>query len=412
MRRRKSSERLYLRGRIWWTQYYDPAGKRHDVSTKCRDWEAAREVAARLERDGANPQAATQNAATVGDACQLYLKTKRKLVTRDKRSAESLEFFETKIGNVERILQKDAPLRLVDLLPRHLDAYVEAREDDPGAAAGSKVSAHTIKKELVAFRQALELMARAGLYAGDIDRLFPADHTAEYEPRDRALDRDEVSRLVLALLPTPGEQHRPLADGDRAARVAFLVATAARWSGSERCMRADVAEDRSWVRLRETKTAAAERVVPIVTADQKALLGFAMRHAGGKNALLFRPWDSVNRDLVRACERAKIDRCSPNDLRRTMATWMRAAGASPDVIGMVLGHTSARMVEKVYARLSRRPEEVRRLLETQLALGPDCSAIAAKQTHSAALGAPGALVLAAQVIDIQASARNSEPAQP
>lgn len=409
MRRRNSGTRLYQRGRIWWTQYYDPEGRRHDVSTKCRDRDAALEVATRIERDGANPKASAQNAATVGDACQLYLKNKRRLITRDKRSAESLEFFETKIGNVERILQKDGPVRLVDLLPKHLDAYVEAREQEPGAAAGSTVSAHTIKKELVAFRQALELMKREGLFDGEVNPLFPADHTAEYEPRDRALDRDELSRLIQALLPVPGEQHRPLADGDRAARVAFLVATAARWSGSERCMRADVAPDLSWVRLRETKTKAAERVVPIVTAEQKVLLDFAVRNAGGTDRL-FRPWDSKSRDFVRACERARIERCSPNDLRRTMATWMRAAGASPDVIGMVMGHTTARMVETVYARLARRPQEVRRLLEAQLKLGEDCSVFAAERARSAAFGAPGALALTSQVLNIQVNARKDATA--
>jgi integrase len=93
-----------------------------------------------------------------------------------------------------------------------------------------------------------------------------------------------------------------------------------------------------------------------------------MQQAGGVDAL-FRPWDSVNRDFVRACERARIERCSPNDLRRTLALWLRAGGASPDVVGMILGHTTSRMVETVYARLARRPEAVRRLLEAQLEWG-------------------------------------------
>ncbi len=403
MRQRGSGTRLYLRGRIWWTQYYDLHGKRHDVSTKCRDRTAALVRADQLERDASDPKAAAQGAATVGDACQLYLKNKRRLVSRSKRSSESLEFFETKIGNVLRILEADGPLPLSDLLPKHLDRYVEARELEPGAKRESTVSAHTIKKELVAFRQALELMKREGLYDGDIERLMPPDHTAEYEPRDRALDRDELSRLIQVLMRDPTDVYRrSLVDDDRAAHVAFLVATAARWSGSERCMRADVAPDQSWVRLRETKTKAAERVVPIVTRDQKVLLAFAVAHGGGKDGVLFRSWDSRGRDFPAACKRAGIPPCSPNDLRRTMATWMRAAGASPDVVGMVLGHTTARMVELVYARLSRSPDAVRRLLEAQL----NCSVFAAERADSAAFGAPNALAVVTQVLDIQVSARN------
>ena|GEM_PF-3809021 len=38
------------------------------------------------------------------------------------------------------------------------------------------------------------------------------------------------------------------------------------------------------------------------------------------------------RDLAQACDRAGIEPCTPNDLRRTCATWLRQAGAAPDLI--------------------------------------------------------------------------------
>ena len=68
-----------------------------------------------------------------------------------------------------------------------------------------------------------------------------------------------------------------------------------------------------------------------------------------------------------ACARAGIERCSPNDLRRTCATWLRAAGVAPDLIAPVMGHADTRMVERVYGRLS--PQA----LATRLAaaLGPN-----------------------------------------
>jgi hypothetical protein len=59
----------------------------------------------------------------------------------------------------------------------------------------------------------------------------------------------------------------------------------------------------------------------------------------------------VRRDLHAACERAKVPPVSPNDLRRTCATWLRAQRAPPHLIAPVLGHVDSRMVERVYGRL-------------------------------------------------------------
>jgi len=60
---------------------------------------------------------------------------------------------------------------------------------------------------------------------------------------------------------------------------------------------------------------------------------------------------NVRRDLAQACDRADIEPCTPNDLRRTCATWLRQAGAAPDLIAPVMGHADTRMVERVYGRL-------------------------------------------------------------
>lgn len=409
MRRRRDRDeaRLVKRGRVWWTWYYVD-GKRVRTSTGCRDREAAIEVAKNLERAVANPRATAEATATLGDAIALYLDSKRKLVERKKRSGESIEFFETKIGHLRRVLEREpmgnpsgelCPLRLEHLAPTHIDRYIAFRESEPGAKRDSNISPHTIKKELTALRQALELAEREGIYSGNIARLFPKEFTAEYDPRDRALDRDEVTRLIHAFLPADRKFVRPTATStDRAARVAFLIATAARWSGSERALVTDVAEDLSFVHLRETKTDSADRRVPIVTEDQRALLKFALKNACGTGGCLFRQWDSVNRDFVNACDRAKIERCSPNDLRRTMATWMRAAGITKDVVAMVLGHTTSQMVERVYAKLKH--HQIRRLMESQLSLS-GCVTIVPDAQDSAALGGLGGQDLLSQVLEIQ-----------
>jgi integrase len=43
---------------------------------------------------------------------------------------------------------------------------------------------------------------------------------------------------------------------------------------------------------------------------------------------------------------------SPNDLRRTFASWLVQNGVPLLTVATLLGHSSTRMVEKVYGRLS------------------------------------------------------------
>jgi len=57
--------------------------------------------------------------------------------------------------------------------------------------------------------------------------------------------------------------------------------------------------------------------------------------------------------LERACARAGIPRCTPNDLRRTYSTWLRADGVPNELSAPTMGHKDTRMLDRVYARLRR-----------------------------------------------------------
>jgi hypothetical protein len=77
----------------------------------------------------------------------------------------------------------------------------------------------------------------------------------------------------------------------------------------------------------------------------------------------------VRRDLHLAWAQAGIEACSPNDLRRTYAKWMRLARVPAEIVAPTMGHRDTRMVERVYGRLS--PEEIGALLSAHFA---DCTA--------------------------------------
>ncbi len=98
---------------------------------------------------------------------------------------------------------------------------------------------------------------------------------------------------------------------------------------------------------------------------------------GDVGARVVARWGNVRRDLVVAVDRINareleaaekrrrkpsppIPHVTPNDLRRTFASWLKACARPtpmlPDVDSMtvahLLGHSSTRMVELVYGRLS------------------------------------------------------------
>lgn len=372
------AERLYKRGVTWWGWYYDQSGRRNNKSTKCRDKRAAEAVVREWERAAADPDHAAADAATLADALKQFLKDR----TNKGRAEGTLKCYGVKVGHLLRVLGGETKLARVDA--RAVDDYVSTRLEE-GA------SRHTIQKELVALRGTLKVAKRRGEYRRDIGSVMPDGFSSGYKPKKRFLTASEAQRLLAQLGP------------DRAARVAFILATGARWSESERAMRADIDTQRGTVQLRGTKTAAASRIVPIVGSSHDLLEHVAI-HAEGSEGRLFTPWQNCTRDLRDACkraaslavaehlqaehltwdelsdaERARItalhafEPISPNDLRRTYATWLRMHGVEPHLIGSALGHRDSRMAETIYGRMP--VESLGRALSERV--GDPCSAFVA-----------------------------------
>lgn len=320
--------RLFKRGETWFCWFY-AGGRRLKRSTRCHDKRAAEAVARRWEQAAASPADTAKAAATVEDALDALLNLRREQLSAGKRAAATVEYYEQKTGVVVHVLGADTPL--MSLTAKRLDAYVSERRLD-GA------SEHTIHKELGALRVALKLAKRRGIWSGDVDEVVPRI-SPEYKPKERALAYGELRPLLDQL------------DADHAARLAFVLATTAELSATDRALRSDAKPHE--VLIRGEKRDTRYRVVPLVTPWQKGLMEFARIWARGSGDKFFAASGEEWRGALKyAARRAGLEHLSPNDLRRTAATWLRADGAPVELLSPVLGHADGRMAERVYARLS------------------------------------------------------------
>lgn len=333
--------RLRKRGGVWHVRYWEQ-GARVERSTKCTDRRAAEKIAAQWERDAADPHHARTRDATLNDAFALLLAHRREAAEAHppRASLRTVKFYAEKAGHWVRILGDG--FRLVDLTSAVVRKFISQRRSEWANDGRTKrISDHTIAKELVALRASLKVAKVEGLWKGDVTEILPVGFSPGYMPKSRWLPPDEIQRLLTALEP------------DQAARVAFIVATSAEWGATVRAERADVSEtpEGTFVLLRGTKRSTRWRTVPIVTQEQKGLLAYALKHAAGTDGKLFLPWNSYLHSIWWACKRAGIERCSPNDLRRSFTQWMRQAGVSAELVAPMMGHTDTVMVQRVYGRL-------------------------------------------------------------
>lgn len=311
---RKRPGRRYYEVRV-----KEPGGWRW-LSTGTADLQAAKAWQREHERRAADPTYAAEAAATVADVLEAYARSR---VARG-RSAGTLHHVQVKSGHLLRLL----PPMLRDVTHKALEGYIAQRRAEGAAQT-------TIKKELRVCGAALGLAARNGLLTRAPSAIVP-ELADTYQPRTRALGPWELVALA-EYLPT-----------DRAAHVVWICATGARWGESLRAHREDCTA--SAIRIRGTKTALAAREVPVLELTAP-LVEWALARAPGETGRLFLAWANVRRDLARACADIGIAPVTPNDLRRSLATWLRAAGVEPSLLAIVLGHADGRMVERVYGRL-------------------------------------------------------------
>jgi len=315
-RKRAQDRGLFQRekGGAWYIRTDPLTGKQ--MSTKCRTLEAARRWRDQRELLAANPAHAAAEAAGLEDWIGRLVASKQATA-----SEGTLHYVTKKLGHWLRLMPG---ARLSDVTPDAVDRYIATRREEG-------VTEHTISKEVTVLCQVLKLAKRAGCYPADIGELRPLDLHAGYKPVERWLTGVEVTKLLTELT------------GHRGAFVALCVGLGIRRSEALTMVPSQLNLDKWEAFIAGTKTDGSRRWVPILSPF-RALVEAA------KPYLPLQPWKNLSRDLNAACRRAGVPRVTPNDLRRSQATMLAEAGVPPDVIRRLLGHTTAKLVEQVYAR--------------------------------------------------------------
>jgi hypothetical protein len=224
----------------------------------------------------------------------------------------TVNFYRRLSGHIVRILGHDFPLA------RFKNSAVVSEYVDRRRLEQAKDTA--IRKEVALLRTTLKLAKERGLWHGDVDAAFPTSFNPEYKPKERGLTRTEFVALVPHLLP------------DAAAAAAFILATSAEDAALRTALRADLPEPEDphpRVRVRGTKTAQRDRLVPVVSFAEFG------DHLAGVIAV---------RDVVDFAREVKASDESPVARRITgrFGLQVRPTGVDRDRRGVMLGALRAR----------------------------------------------------------------------
>lgn len=324
----KGSPYWYTEGRNW-------AGDPYRRSTKQTDETKAHEVADRIAFEESVPQAEYY---ALYDACAALLTDKQKT----KASAAEIQIVTDKLT---RVMQHFGPKRDTQTLTgEDIEGYILARREH--VCRGKTISDATIRKELGKLFEALRFAKSKNKWSGEIDslRLPNRRMLAPDQPKKRYLREAEYIAIL---------QHIPV---NRREHVVMWCHTGARYSElfrieAQHIDESDPAKPRVYLVGKKGKVEYRERWVPLSPEALGILKERAKRFPSGP--LFPDRWSThcARAALIKACGRCGIPWCSPNDLRRTFATWYGKTGKKEDLKAM-MGHSPAsKLVDHVYRQL-------------------------------------------------------------
>lgn len=327
-------DRVYRKreGGTFYGTIYERSGKRRQVCLWVRDRRAALAELRRLEREahGAPADAAEEAPPRpLTEVLEQFL-----AYGLPERSEATREIHGYKAGHLGRILGEHD----VNALTRiDFAKYLQQRE-----AEG--VVQHTRAKEAITMRMALRFAFENGLMARDPAGIVPKMKTG-YVPRTRHLSPDEAERYVRSFKPA------------RQAWILVGIYSGCRKSEINRIRWEHIDLENRILLAPGKKTPDAWRRLPL-----HPVLEALARELPRDRPTFVRPWPSPNSQLLIKARRLGIPRISPNDLRRTFASWLVQGGAPLKLVADLLGHRTTAMVEKVYGHL--RAEHYRQAVDS------------------------------------------------
>jgi integrase len=319
------------RGDTWYADYYDRNGKRCKPSLQTSDAKVAREKLRDLEL--ATTDRVPHKTETIDAALEYFVD-----VAHANSPKGTISCYRQKARHVSGILGATD----CDALTREaVERYIAARLKD-------HAHPHSVHKELVVLRGALKSAKDHHRFHGSLD-VVPK-FAAHYEPRRVFQTPEQFIAMIEQLAPLrPNSKPGPLArqEARRCNRTLWcmLIALASpRYGEVEALQWEHVDFARNRIQIPKGKTLSR----PIALDPQLRIWLEAMRQPSGP---VVGPWHMIRRDLPNACRRAGVPRVTPNDLRRTFASWLVQAGVSNLIVSRLLGHSSTRMVDLVYGQL-------------------------------------------------------------
>lgn len=321
----------------WYGDYETPEGKRIQRSLRTKDKTVARERL-RLAELGATPHSRGKKQRLM-DAIDAMVRSMHT------HAEPTREMYREK---GRRLLKSLGNPFVSDVDLAMLDRYIERRRSKDDSEHGGARDT-TISKELVTVRRALKHAIRTGnLHA------MPnwPEFSPNYKPRTTWLTSAQFQAVCAEL-----EPKRRL----WACIAALSGANASEVEGVA-WETIDLAANK--MLIPGTKRQSRWRWVPIAPSLLHELLKVPQSLRKGK---VVEHWGNVRRDLRLAVKAANkkaaeaplrsyqvehIPFVSPNDLRRTFASWLVQAGVPLLTVAALMGHKSTRMLEQVYGHLS------------------------------------------------------------
>lgn len=324
--------RIYQRvkGGTWYGYWTDLRGRHHRQSLGTRDAPVARARLRQLELVSTDPAAHSRHTLSAAIADMLA-------VVATENASATHGAYQQKGRHLVRVI---GDLELGEVTRDRVLLYIRTRQHETASNG-------TIHKELVVLRRALSEAIERKKWAGTVSAIVPKIKV-NYQPRETWLTEHQAEQFIARL---PARRR--------------LWAMLAAWGGLclgeiERLRWEHIDIVRGKMRVPGTKRASRYRNIPITERLLGALR--SARPAKGVGPVVDR-WRNVRRDMALACELAKVPKVTPNDLRRTFASWLKNRGTDSSMVAQLLGHSSTKMVDLVYGKLSERSlaDAVRRL---------------------------------------------------